>query len=105
MERRTEISIGSFMRAFNCSSSAVHSALANALSPPKSRGCHLAVDAESDANILAWIQKQVEKNAAVTRTDIKNYCHEVCRLEVPRGWLDSFMVRHSAELTEKKSSQ
>ena len=103
-ERRTEISIGSLMRAFNCSRSAVHSALANGLSPPKSRGRHLTVDAESDANILAWIKKQAEKNAAVTRTDIKNYCHEVCRLEVSRGWVDSFILRHSAELTEKKSS-
>jgi hypothetical protein len=92
------------MRAFNCSCSAVHAALANGLSPPKSRGRHLVVDAESDANILAWIEKPGEKNAAVTRTDIKNDCHEVCRLEVSRGWVDSFILRHSAELTEKKRS-
>jgi hypothetical protein len=92
------------MRAFNCSRSAVYSALANGLSPPKSGGRHLAVDAESDPNISAWIKKQAEKNAAVTRTDIKNYCHEVCRLEVSRGWVDSFILRHSAELTQKKSS-
>jgi hypothetical protein len=92
------------MHASNCSRSAVHSALANRLNPPKSHGRHLAVDAESDANILAWIQKQAEKNAAVTRTDIKNHCHEVCWLEVSRGWVDSFILRHSAELTEKKSS-
>jgi hypothetical protein len=78
--------------------------LANGLSPPKSRGRHLAVDAESDVNILAWIKKQAEKNAAVTGTDIKNYCYEVCRLEVSRRWVDSFTFRHSAELTETKSS-
>jgi hypothetical protein len=92
------------MRVFNSSRSAVHSAWANGLSPPKSRSRHLAVDGESDANIFAWIKKQAEKNAAVTRTDIKNYCHEVCRLEVSRGSVDSFILRHSAELTEKKSS-
>jgi hypothetical protein len=92
------------MRAFNCFRSAVQSVLANRLSPPKSRGRHLAVDAESDGNILAWIQKWAEKNAVLTRTDIKNYCHEVCRLEVSRGWVDSFILRHSAELREKKSS-
>jgi hypothetical protein len=92
------------MCAFNCSRSVVHSALAKGLSPPKSGGRHLAVDAESDANILAWIEKQAEKNAAVTGTDIKNYYHEVCRLEIPRGWVDSFILRHSTELTEKKSS-
>jgi hypothetical protein len=92
------------MRAFNCSHSAVHSAFANGLSPPKSHGRHLAVDAESNATILAWIKKQAGKNAAVTRTDNKNYCREVCRLEVSRGRVDSFIIRHSAELTEQKSS-
>jgi hypothetical protein len=65
------------MRALNCSRSAVHSALANGLSGPKSRSRHLAVEEESDATILAWIKKQTETNAAVTRTNIKNYCHEV----------------------------
>jgi hypothetical protein len=92
------------MRAFNCSHSAVHSALANGLSPPKSRGRHLAVDPELDANIFAWIKEQAEKNAAVTCIGNKNYCHEVCRLQVSRGSMDPFILRHSAELTEKKSS-
>jgi hypothetical protein len=45
-ERKTEISMGLLMRAFTCSRSAVHSALVNGLSPPKSRGSHLAVDPE-----------------------------------------------------------
>jgi hypothetical protein len=92
------------MSGLNCSRSAVQSALPNGLSPPKSLGRHLAVGAESDANILTWIMKQAEKNAEVTRSDIKNYCHEVCRLEVSRGWVDSFILRHSEEFTEKKSS-
>jgi hypothetical protein len=90
------------MRAFNCSRSAVHSVLANGLSPPKSRGRHLVLDAESDANLFAWIKKQAEKNTPVTRTDIKNYGHEVCRLEVLRGWVHPFILPHSAELTENK---
>jgi hypothetical protein len=53
---------------------------------------------------VSWIKKQAEENAAVTRTDIKNYCHAVYRLEVSRGWVDSFILLHSAELTEKKHS-
>jgi hypothetical protein len=72
-EFRTEISSGLFMCAFNWSRCVIRSALANGLNPPKSRGRHLAVDAGSDANLLAWIQRQTENNAAVTRTDIKNY--------------------------------
>jgi hypothetical protein len=51
-----EISIGGLMRAFNCSRRAVQSVLANGLNEPKSRGRHLALDAESDANILAWMK-------------------------------------------------
>jgi hypothetical protein len=79
------------MRAFNFSRYAVRSALANGLNPRKSRGRHFAVDAESDANILACIKKQAEKNAAVTRTHITNSCCEVWKLEASRGWVDSFI--------------
>jgi hypothetical protein len=73
------------MHGFNCSRSMVHSALSNGLSLPKSSGRHLAVDAESDVNILACIKKQAEKNETITHTDIKNYCHKGYRLEVSRG--------------------
>jgi hypothetical protein len=62
------------------------------------------VNAESDANILARITGKAEKNAAVTRTDIRNYCREGCKIEVRRGWVDSFISHHSAELIEKKRS-
>jgi hypothetical protein len=81
------------MRAFNYSRSVVRSALANGLNPPKPRGRHLVVDAESDANFLALIKKHAEKNAALTRTDVS------------RGWVDLFILPHSAELTEKKNSR
>jgi hypothetical protein len=96
--------IGSLDRTFNCSRYAIHSALANGLNEPKSRGRHSAVSAESDANILAWITGKAERNAAVTRTDIKNYCREVCKIAVTRERVDSFISHHSAELIETKSS-
>jgi hypothetical protein len=92
------------MRAFNFSRHPVQSALGNGLNEPKSRGRHMPIDAESDANILAWIKRKAEKSAAVTRTDIRNYCRQVCRFQVSRGWVDSFISRHTDELTEKKSS-
>ena len=99
-----ELSIGALMRAFNCSRCAVQSALANGWAEPKSRGRHPAVDEESDANILSWVKQKAEKGAAVTRTDIRHYCRDVCKVEVSRGWVDSFLFRHNDELTEKKSS-
>jgi hypothetical protein len=102
---RIDPMIGSLERVFNCSRHAIHSALANGLNEPKSRGRHFAVSAESDGNILASITGKAEKNAAVTRPDIKNYCRDVCKMEVTRGWVDSFISRHSAELMEKKCSR
>jgi hypothetical protein len=60
-EFRTGISIGSWMRAFNCSRSAVQSALATGLNPPQLRDRHLAIDTESNANILAEIKRPAEK--------------------------------------------
>jgi hypothetical protein len=88
----------------NCSRHAVQSALANGLNEPKSRGRHMAVGAESDANTLAWIKRKAEISAAVTRTDIRNYCREVCKFQVSRGSVDSLISPHADELTEKKSS-
>jgi hypothetical protein len=95
--------IQSLGREFNCSRHAIHSALANGLNEPKSRGRHAAVRAESDANMLAWITGKAEKNATATRTDIKNYCREVCKIEVRRRWVGSFISRHPAGLIEKKA--
>jgi hypothetical protein len=42
---------------------------------------------------------------AVTRTDIQNYCRELCEFEVSRRWVELFISRRSAELTENKSSR
>jgi hypothetical protein len=65
---------------------------------------HSAVSAESEANILAWITGKAEANAPVTRMDIRNYCREVCKMQVARGWADSFISHQPAELIEKKRS-
>jgi hypothetical protein len=90
--------------AFNYSRAAVQPALANGLNPPKSPGHHLAVDAEFEANILAWTKKQTEENAGVTRTDIKNDGGEVSKLDASWRRVNSFISRHSAELMEKENS-
>jgi hypothetical protein len=99
---RIDPTIASLERAFNCSRRVIHSALVNGLNGPKSRARHSAVSRESDANILAWITGKEEENAGVTRTDIKNQCREVCKIEITRRWVDSFISRDSAELIEKQ---
>jgi hypothetical protein len=88
---RIDPRIGLLEGAFNCLRHAIHSALANGLNEPKSRSRHWGVSAECDANILAWITAKAEKNAAVTRTDIKNYCREVWKIDATHGWVDSFI--------------
>jgi hypothetical protein len=101
---RIDLTIGLLECAFSCSQHAIYSVLANALNEPKSRGRHFAVGAESDANIVAWITRKGENNAAVTRRDIRNDCLEVCKIEITRGSVASFISRHSAELIDEKSS-
>jgi hypothetical protein len=70
---KSDPKIASLDRAFSYSQHALHSALANGLNEPKSYGRRFAVSAESEANIPAWITHKTEKNAAVTRTNIRNY--------------------------------
>jgi hypothetical protein len=97
---RTHLRIDPMMRslehAFNCSRDGIHSALANGLNEPKSRGRHFAVRAESDANILARMTGKAEKNAAVTRMEIRNYCREERESGRSKsqtdGWTSSFHV-------------
>jgi hypothetical protein len=90
-----DILIGSLVLACNCSLCAACPALANGFHQPTSRSDHAALSPESSANILAWITKQAEKSATVTRTDINNDCREVCKFEGSCGWVNSFILRDS----------
>jgi hypothetical protein len=68
------LSINRLSREFGCPPSRVKEALANGLEPPKVRGCHFAIDEDSEVGILEWIETQAEKCDPVTRTDIRHYC-------------------------------
>jgi hypothetical protein len=48
--------------------------LANRLEKSKARCRYLAVDEDSEEEILEWIEIQAKKCKLVTRTDLKNYC-------------------------------
>lgn len=99
-----QISRGSLRRAFNCSQSTVSAALQNGFDEPKPRGRHLAINAESEADILAWIQRNYEKNMPTTRTDIRHYCSTKFNKKITKGWVDSFIGRHLTELIETTST-
>jgi hypothetical protein len=73
------------------------------LDPPKERGRHLAFDDESEADILACIQRNYEKSTPVSRTEVRHYCSLKFKTEITKGWVDSFIGRHLAQLIETKS--
>jgi hypothetical protein len=77
--------------------------LANGLEEPKVRGRHLAIDEDSEGEILEWIEAQAEKCKSVTRTDIQHYCEAKYSCLVNRGWIDSFILRHRDDFKQTKS--
>jgi hypothetical protein len=80
-----ELSPRQFSRAFGCSLTRVKAALDNGLNDPKLRGRHFAFDDDSEVEILDWIQRQAEKSALVTRTDLKHYCEATYSRSISRG--------------------
>jgi hypothetical protein len=77
--------------------------LANGLEEPKVCDRHLAVDEDSEGEILEWIEAQAEKYKPVIRTELRHYCKVKYSYLVNRGWIDSFILRHRDDLTETKS--
>jgi hypothetical protein len=80
-----EIGHGSFARAFNCARSTVGTAPQKGCDESKRRRRHLAADAESEATILADIQRDDEKNTPRTRTEIHHDCSTTFNKEMTKG--------------------
>jgi hypothetical protein len=99
-----DLSIYQLSRAFGCDAGRVKAALENDLNDPKVRGRHFAFDDESEIQILEWIRSQAEKCAPVTRTDIRHHCNVKYSRSISRRWVDSFILRHKADLFETKST-
>jgi hypothetical protein len=53
---------------------------------------------------VEWIAKKGHNKTAVTRTELLNYCVATFGTAVRKGWVDSFLSRHAADLFETKSS-
>jgi hypothetical protein len=82
----------------------VKPALAEGLESPKVRGRHFAIDEDSEAGILEWIEAQAEKSDAVTRTDPYRYYRAKYSVRISRGWLDALILRQQENLAETKST-
>jgi hypothetical protein len=77
--------------------------LANKFRQPKFRNRHLAVQKDSEREILELIEIQAKKYKPIRRTDLRHYCEAKCSHSVSRGLIDCFILRHYDNLTESKS--
>ena len=96
------ISTRAMRRAFDCSHDRITQALAHGLEPPQTRGRHLALDDEIERGILLWIQENAAKSKAVTAAEIREHISVRHQLSVTRGWINSFLERHSGALCKVK---
>jgi hypothetical protein len=91
-------------RVSECQPTRIKAALDNRLEALKVRGRHMAVDENSEAEILEWINAQAEKCNPITRTDLWHYCEVKYFISISRGLVDLFILHHRDDLTETKST-
>jgi hypothetical protein len=103
-EHNIPISINALARAFERPRSSVQSALAHGLEPPGERGKHPALEADREQQILDWIQQKAEQSTPIGKTEIKDYCTTQLKVPITRGWLNSFVLRHSDQIFKTKST-
>jgi hypothetical protein len=97
------LSTKSLSQAFDVNREIIRRALARGYAIPCSRGRHPAFDEETELALVDWIKGKAENQKAVTRTELLHHCMEMNMVPVSRGWVDSFLSRHSQELFEAKS--
>jgi hypothetical protein len=78
--------------------------LENGLEEPTIRDHHLAVDEDSEREILEWIKVQIEKCKSIICTDLRHYYKAKYFHSVNRRWVDSFILHHRDNLIEIKSA-
>jgi hypothetical protein len=103
-EHNISISINGLVRAFDSPRSSVQWALAHGLKPPGERGKHPALDADHEQQIVDWVQQKAEKITPVGKTKIKDYCTTQLKGPITRGWVNSFVLRHSDGIFKTKST-
>jgi hypothetical protein len=103
-EPNIPISSNAMGMAFDCPRSSVQSALAHRLELPGERGKHPARDGDREQQIRDWIQQKAEQSRPVRKTEIKDYCTAQLKVSITRGWVNSFVLRHSDQIFKTKST-
>jgi hypothetical protein len=74
------------------------------LKPSGERGKHSALGASREQQILDWIEQKAEQSTPVGKTEIKDYCTTQLIVLITRGWVNSFVLRHSDQIFTTKST-
>jgi hypothetical protein len=71
---------------------------------PGERGKHIALDHDYEQEVLDWIQQNAEEDSPVTRGEIMDYCVIHCKIKLTRGWVNSYILRHSGDVVKMKNT-
>jgi transposase len=103
-EHNIPISINALARIFDCPRRSVQSTPAHGLEPSGEPGKHSALEADREQQILDWIQQKAEQSTPIGKTEIKDYCTTELKVPIARGWVNSFVLRHSDQIFKTKST-
>jgi hypothetical protein len=91
------------VRAFEVSHTVVARAELRGYDDPPARGRHRELFADCEQELVEWLANKAANHRAVNRTELLHECTERSGKNIPRGWVDSFVIRHAHELFETKS--
>jgi hypothetical protein len=97
------LTIREVARAFETDHSVVKRAQIRGYEEPPARGRHRELKGELERELVEWITNKASDNKAVNRMELLHDCVDRLGKHITRGWVDSFLTRHSAELFETKS--
>jgi hypothetical protein len=74
------------------------------MDPPGQRGKHIVLDDDREGQIIDWIRQNAEQETPITKREIRYYCMIQFRTPIIRGWVNSFILRHSVEVMQTRSA-
>jgi hypothetical protein len=71
---------------------------------PGHRWKQIALDDDRERQILDWVRQNGEQETPVTKEEISDYCITQFQIPITRGWVNSFLRRHSSDDIQTKST-
>lgn len=93
----------SIARAFGISHPAVTRAQLRGYEDPPATGRHHELAPPEELDLIDWITRKALNHVAVNKTELLHECNERFGRTITRGWVNSFVRRHSDKLFQTKS--